>query len=123
MKYQFPTGHWIYFCSQIKRGKIDASGSSGSNANVTTILNQARMAIDHPIFDPDANRKVLLDHIFIISAGEITRAARTWLIEHLDAAQRRHMIFMDRDEFLDHAARILMDLRLHEATADNDVPF
>jgi hypothetical protein len=27
---------------------------------------------------------VLLDHIFIISAGEITRGARTWLIENLD---------------------------------------
>jgi len=44
------------------------------------------MAIDHPIFDPEANRKVLLDHIFLISAGEITRAARTWLVEQLTKA-------------------------------------
>lgn len=125
MRYQLPTGHWLYFCAQIKRDKIDASGAGGGN-NVSTLLNQARMAIDHPIFDPDANRKVLLDHIFLVSAGEITRAARTWLIEQLDSGQRRHIIFMDRDEFLDHSARILLDLRLDgeaPAISDDDVPF
>jgi hypothetical protein len=25
---------------------------------------------DHPIFDPEANRKVLLDHLFLISSGK-----------------------------------------------------
>jgi hypothetical protein len=59
------------------------------------------LTIDHPIFDPEANRKVLLDHLFLISAGEITRVARMWLVEQLDAGHRRHIIFMDRDEFLD----------------------
>ena len=124
MKYQLPTGHWLYFCAQVKREKIDASGSGGSN-NVATVLTQAKMAIDHPIFDPDANRKVLLDHIFVVSAGEITRAAKTWLIEHLDAGQRRHIIFMDRDEFLDHSARILLDLQIKEPGESdfNGVPF
>jgi hypothetical protein len=68
------------------------------------------MAIAHPIFDPEANRKVLLDHIFLISAGEITRGARTFLVENLDAGQRRHIIFMDRDEFLDQSARIFVDV-------------
>lgn len=124
MKYQLPTGHWLYFCAQIKRDKIDASGS-GDMKNVSTVLTQAKMAIEHPIFDPDANRKFLLDHIFIISAGEITRAARTWLVEHLDGDKRRHIIFMDREEFLNHSARILLDLQLDDqATSEaNDVPF
>jgi hypothetical protein len=84
------------------------------------------MAIDHPIFDPESNRNVLLDHIFIISAGEITKAARAWLVGQLDASQRRHIIFMDRDEFLDQSARILLDLRIDEAaltTGDEDIPF
>lgn len=125
MRYQLPTGHWIYFCAQIKRDKIDANSASGGN-NVATVLAQTKMAIDHPIFDPDANRKVLLDHVFVISAGEITRAARTWLVEHLDANQRRHIIFMDRDEFLDHAARILLDLQVQETVSldlGDDIPF
>jgi len=124
MKYQLPTSHWIYFCAQIKKEKIDSSGAGGSK-NVATVLAQARMAIDHPIFDPEANRKVLLDHVFLISAGEITRAARTWLVEQLDQGQRRHIIFMDRDEFLDQSARILLDLRLDSplAITDEDIPF
>jgi hypothetical protein len=46
------------------------------------------MAIDHPTFDPEANRNVRLDHAFLLSAGEITKAARTWLVEQLDAEQR-----------------------------------
>ncbi len=124
MKYQLPTGHWLYFCAQIKKEKIDSSGVGGNN-NVANVLTQAKMAIDHPIFDPDANRKVLLDHLFIISAGEITRAARSWLGEKLDAGTRRHIIFMDRDEFLDHAARILLDLKIEPAQfiTDDDIPF
>jgi hypothetical protein len=65
------------------------------------------MAMDHPIFDPDLNKNVLLDHMFIISAAEITRQAKTWLITQLDQDQRRMIIFMDRNEFLDHAASIL----------------
>jgi hypothetical protein len=124
MKYQLPTGHWLYFCAQIKRDKIDASGTGGVN-NAANVLTQAKMAIGHPIFDPDANRKVLLDHIFVIAGGEITRAAQTWIIERLDAEQRRHIIFMGRDEFLDHSARILLDLGL-EATGEiwsDDIPF
>ncbi len=124
MKYQLPTSHWIYFCAQVKKDKIDASGTGGNN-NVATVLTQALMAIDHPIFDPEANRKVLLDHVFLISAGEITRAAREWLVGRLDAGQRRHIIFMDRDEFLDQSARILLDLRLDSPhfITDEDIPF
>ena len=129
MKYQLPTGQWIYFCAQIKKQKIDSSGTCGNN-NVANVLTQAKMAIDHPIFDPEANRKVLLDHLFLISAGEITKAARTWLIEQLDVGQRRHIIFMDRDEFLDQSARILLDLRIEEekpvvsdGITDDDIPF
>lgn len=113
MKYPIPTGHWLYFCAQIKKGKIDSSGVGGSN-NVANILAQIRMAIDYPIFDPDLNKKVLLDHMFVIAGGEITRAARNWLIQELDAGHRRHILFMDRTEFLDHSARILQDLQLEE---------
>jgi hypothetical protein len=48
---------------------------------VSSALTQAQMAIAHPLLDPEINRKVLLDHLYLISAGEITKPARTWLIE------------------------------------------
>jgi hypothetical protein len=118
MKFQLPTNHWIYFGAQVKRVKIDSKGVS--KGNVTEVLNQARMAIEHPIFDADTNRSVLLDHLFIISAAEITRQAKSFLIENLDKGMRRHIIFMDRDEFLDHTARIVTSL---PQTAGPNSPF
>jgi hypothetical protein len=121
MKFQLPTGHWIYFCAQVKRVKIDAKGVGGGN--VTEALNQARMALSHPIFDPDINKKVLLDHLFLTSASEITRQAREWLIQQLDAESRRHIIFMDREDFLNHAARIIYDIPLDSGSESNDIPF
>jgi hypothetical protein len=123
MKFQLPTSHWLYFCAQIKKDKIDSNNASGEK-NVANVLSQARMAIDHPIFDPEANRKVLLDNLYLISAGEITKAARTWLVEHLDAGMRRHIIFMDRDELLDQSARILLDLKLDDTDpVFGNIPF
>lgn len=130
MKFQLPTGHWLYFCAQVKKDKIDSNNASGQK-NVSNVLTQARMAIDHPIFDPETSRKVLLDHVFIISAGEITKPAREWLVSQLDAGQRRHIIFMDREELLNHSARILVDLRFDEPSdystqveiSDDDIPF
>ncbi len=122
MKFQLPTGHWLYFCAQVKRVKIDAKGESGGN--VTEVLNQARMAFDHQIFDPDLNKKVLLDHLFIISASSITRAAKAWLADRLDQNQRRQVIFMEREELLNHAARIVPDLPLPAApVTDDGIPF
>jgi len=125
MKFQLPTGHWLYFCAQVKKDKIDSNNASGQR-NVGTVLSQARMAFDHPIFDPEANTKVLLDHLFIISAKEITKAAKSWLAEQLDASQRRQIIFMGRDEMLDHAARILRGHKIEKPLAvlsDEDIPF
>jgi hypothetical protein len=32
----------------------------------------------HEIFDPEHNKRVLVDHAFIVAGGEITKAARNW---------------------------------------------
>jgi len=125
MKFQLPTGHWLYFCAQVKKDKLDSNNASGGK-NVANVLAQARMAIGHPVFDPEVNRKFLLDHLFVISAGEITKPARTWLVGELDASQRRHIIFMDREELLDQSARILLDLKIEDdlqVLSDDDIPF
>jgi hypothetical protein len=127
MKYQLPTGHFIYFSAQVKKDKIDAAGRD-LNSNISGILAQVRMALDHPIFDPETNRKHLLDHVFIISANFITKQARALLIEHLDATARRHIIFMDREELLDLGAitsvQLPKDNQQHSSSLeDDDRPF
>ena len=42
MKYRLPTGHWLYFGLQIKRGKIDSSART-SNENTAEVYHQVTM--------------------------------------------------------------------------------
>lgn len=104
MKYRLPTLHWLYFGIQAKRGKLDSAGvSKGSNANVAEVLSQIRMMLGHTLFDPETNKRTLVDHAFIVAGGEITKAARNWLGEQLDASQRSQIMFLDRRDLLDLA--------------------
>jgi hypothetical protein len=101
MRYTLPTQHVLYFGLQVKRDKLDAAGTSKSGtANVSEILNQVTMMLGHEIFDPETSRRVLVDHAFIVAGGEITKAARNWLGERLDASKRSQVMFMDREDIL-----------------------
>jgi hypothetical protein len=99
MRYRLPTQHYLYFGIQAKKGKLDAAGAT-KNANMAEIHHQALMMLGHEIFDPETNKKVLVDHAFIVAGGEITKAARQWLAGVLDASKRSQIIFMDRDDIL-----------------------
>lgn len=126
MKFRLPTMHWLYFGVQVKRGKLDSSGvTKTGNANVAEVLNQVRMMLGHEVFDPEFNRKVLVDHAFIIAGGEITKAARNWLVGELDVSQRRHLIFMERSEIMDLFVVHGLPVPLPPSTGglDDDVPF
>lgn len=102
MRYTLSTQHMLYFGIQAKKGKIDAAGvtNSGVGGNVAEIHNQALMMLAHEIFDPESNKRVLVDHAFIVAGGEITKAARNWLGNALDASKRSQIMFMDRDDIL-----------------------
>lgn len=99
MRHVLPTQHVLYFGIQAKRGKLDSAGATkSSNANVAEIHNQVTMMLGHEIFDPEVSRRVLVDHVFIIAGGEITKAARNWIGNKLDATKRSQIMFMDRDD-------------------------
>jgi hypothetical protein len=101
MRYTLPTQHVLYFGLQAKRNKLDAAGTSKhGTANVAEILNQVTMMLGHEIFDSETSRRVLVDHAFIVAGGEITKAARNWLGERLDASKRSQVMFMDREDIL-----------------------
>lgn len=101
MKYTLPTLHVLYFGIQAKKGKLDSAGISKSgSSNISEILNQVTMMLGHEIFDPELNRRVLVDHAFIVAGGEITKQAKNWLGERLDATKRSQVMFMDRDDIL-----------------------
>ncbi len=103
MKFQMPTGHWLYCAMQVKIGKIDARGAS--TRNVTEILTQVQMALGHPVTDLDLNKRVLPDHVYVVSSGDITKQAQNWLAEKLDYESRRTLMFIGRDQILDLAIR------------------
>jgi hypothetical protein len=129
MKYTLPTQHVLYFGLQVKRGKVDASATGvDSNANVAQIHNQVVMMLGHEIFDPEIGKRVLVDHAFIVAGGEITKAARNWLGNKLDASKRSQILFMDRDDILN--LFVVTNLPLPEdalpaqaATNDDDLAF
>jgi len=56
--------------------------------------------IGHEIFDPETSKRVLVDHAFIVAGGEITKQARNWIGNKLDATKRSQVMFMDRDDIL-----------------------
>ena len=99
MKYRLPTGHWLYFGLQVKRGKINATART-NNRNIAEIHRQITMMLGHEIFDPDINKKRLVDHAIIVAGSEITKQAKIWLGGRLDASQRSQILFMDRAEIL-----------------------
>lgn len=102
MKFTLPTQHVLYFGLQAKKNKLDAAGAGRtSSANIAEIYNQVLMMLGHEIFDPEIGKRVLVDHAFIVAGGEITKQARAWLGNKLDATQRRSIIFMDRNDILD----------------------
>ena len=101
MRYVLPTQHVLYFGLQAKRGKIDAAASGKySSHNVAALHNQALMMLGHEIFDPETNKRVLVDHAFIVASGVITKQAKNWLGEKLDVSKRSQILFLDKDDIL-----------------------
>jgi len=117
MKYQLPTNHFIYFGVQAKKGKLDSAAKS-KNENISEVLNQIRMMLASPVWDPETNKKNLLDHVFIACGGEITKQAIAWLGQHLDQESRRHVLFIDRENILDLAAGINLPLPTEDVGTD-----
>ena len=129
MRFTLPTQHVLYFGIQAKKGKIDSSGvTKGGSANVAEIHNQVMMMLGYEIFDPEIGKRVLVDHAFIVAAEEITKAARNWLGNKLDASRRSQILFMDRDDILN--LYVVTNLPLPKgampetpAAEDDELPF
>ncbi len=71
---------------------------------------------------------MLVDHAFIVAGGEITKAARNWLGNKLDASKRSQVMFMDCDDILNLFVVTNLPLprgALPEARPlpDDDLPF
>lgn len=100
MVYDLPTQHELFVGVQVKVGRIHSSGSE-LDKNIGGILSQLLMMLFYPVFDAQTNSKHLIDHIYLVSSGEITKQARTFLTEFLDNGMRRNVLFLDREELIE----------------------
>jgi hypothetical protein len=100
MKYRLPTGHYLYFVSQIKVGKIGAS-SKQPTQEIESILTEIRPAFRKEIFDPDINRKMKPDHVFFITSGKIGEQAKDYLYEQIDSTADRNIKLLEREVLID----------------------
>jgi hypothetical protein len=123
MKYTLPTQHVLYFGIQAKKGKLDSSGvSKATNVNIAEIHNQVTMLLGCEIFDPEIGKRVFVDHAYIVAGGMITKAARNWLGNKLDASKRSQIMFMDRDDILN--LFVVTNLQIPEIKSlDDDLLF
>ena len=124
MKYHLPTDHWLYFGLQVKRGKIDAAART-RNENIAEVHRQLTMMLGHEIFDPDINKKRLVDHALIVAGGDITKQAKHWLGERLDASQRSQILFISGDDivnlFVIHNVPMPCEKKME--IENDDIPF
>lgn len=124
MRYVLPTLHVIYFGIQAKKDKLDAAGmGKEGNQNVAEVYNQVQMMLGHEIFDPEPNRRVLVDHALIVAGGEITKQARNWLGNKLDANKRSQIMFMDRDDIVNLYVVTTLPVPAEKPEAEEDIPF
>jgi len=104
MKYQLPTGHFIYFAAQVKAENVNY-GVGKPSQNIERILTEALMAFEKKFVDPEINCEVRVDHVFMVTSGTINAGARTFLLERISLDKRRQVLFIDRDEIIRLAHR------------------
>lgn len=100
MVYSLPTHHKLYIGVQVKVGRIHSSGVD-LDKNIGGILSQLLMMLFYPVSDNQTNSKHSIDHVYLVSSGEITKQARNLLEEVLDNSMRRNILLLDRSELID----------------------
>jgi hypothetical protein len=98
MKIQIPTGHWLYFSAQVKKGDIKAN-SVTQQENVERILTQTQMQLEWEMPDAETNQNVKPDHVLLIVSGEITEAAKQYIFNH-SSYQRKRVLLWEKETIL-----------------------
>ncbi len=98
MKLQIPTGHFLYFSGQVKRGDIKAN-SNKLLENVNHILNQTSSQLEWEMPDTESNSLVKPDHILLIVSGDITEGAKQFIFRH-DLFKRKRVLLWEKETIL-----------------------
>jgi len=92
MKFQLPTGHWLYFSAQVKKGNIKAN-TKLQDGFVEKVLSQTYAQLNWEMPDPELGINVKPDHVLLIVSGDITEAAKQYIYRHSLTKERRVLIW------------------------------
>jgi hypothetical protein len=112
IRFKLPSGHFIYCALQVKKGDISAA-SGKPTRDIMGLLNQAEKALEKTTFDYDTGLSHRADHVFIVSAGSISKDARQLLEEHIEADKRRRILFLDGADIVRLVDEYGIPLRCH----------
>ncbi len=98
MKMRMPTGHWLYFSAQIKKGNISAN-TTRQKENINHVLNQTSAQLEWEMPDVENNTLVKPDHILLIVSGGITEAAKQFIFRH-DLYKRKRVLLWERETII-----------------------
>lgn len=98
MKIQLPTGHWLYFSAQVKKGDIKGS-SSDLNTFVEKVLHQTYSQLQWSMPDPEIGISIKPDHVFLIVSGDITESAKKYIYDH-ELTKSRRVLLWEKDMIL-----------------------
>ncbi len=100
MRLRLPTGHFLYFVAQIKRGDIKSS-SQEPDKEIEKILTEIRPAFNKRIFDDEIGKQVKPHHVYLVTSGYINEYARAYLEEQLEDEYKGQLLLLDRDKLFD----------------------
>jgi len=98
MKLQIPTGHWLYFSAQVKKGDIKANTKPQKNY-VERVLSQTQAQLEWEMPDSETNQNVKPDHILLIVSGNITEGAKQYIFNH-SLYRRKRVLLWEKETIL-----------------------
>jgi hypothetical protein len=98
MKIQIPTGHWLYFSAQVKKGDIKYGTTTPKN-NVEKILTQTHAQLEWEMPDPELGINVKPDHILLIVSGDIAEGAKQYIYRH-SLVKSKKVLLWEKDTIM-----------------------
>ncbi len=98
MKIQIPTGHWLFFSAQVKKGEVKANTQKQEDY-VESILIQTVAQLNWEMPDAELSINVKPDHVLLIVTGKITEAAKQYIFRHRLITERKVLV-MEREKIL-----------------------
>lgn len=100
MKLQIPTGHYLYFSAQVKKGNIGSSSSKEKlKDNINHILNQTAAQLEWEMPDVENNSVSKPDHILLIVSGDITENAKQFIFKH-ELFKRKKVLLWEKETII-----------------------